>query len=439
MADALPRRGDRDRRGGGQLFRRAHGRFQDSGKAQGAVPPGRRRRAAREGHRARGGHRADLQQQHRAVHDARTGARQPHPAQDRRQGRRGRQSEGGRRCSSRRKRGADFAELAKKNSEDEGSAKNGGDLDYFGRGRMVPEFDQAVFTMSPARSAISSRPSSGITSSSWSIRRPASDRARCPRCGSRSSISSRTRWRRRWSPTWRRRSPSEITKPADLDKAAQKHGLTVQESGFFARDEPILTLGASPDAVAKAFDDEDRRGLRPAAVGARHRVRDARRGAAAVAAEARRGKGQGPRRSAQAEVARPEPAEGRGARGAPQGRADFEKAAKAAGVEAKSTELITRDAPIPDLGLAPAVLDAAFSCRSGAVSDPITTETGTIVFKVVAKEEVTPAQWASNRDEFRDELLADRRNRFFASYMSQGEAEDEDRAQPRSAAAHGRD
>src|SRR5204862_5777770 len=49
------------------------------------------------------------------------------------------------------KAGADFAELAKKNSEDEQSAKNGGDLDYFGRGRMVPEFDQAVFAMQPGQ------------------------------------------------------------------------------------------------------------------------------------------------------------------------------------------------------------------------------------------------------------------------------------------------
>src|SRR3989442_6798660 len=33
---------------------------------------------------------------------------------------------------------------------------------------------------------------------------------------------------------------------------------------------------------------------------------------------------------------------------------DFEKAAKAAGLEAKTTELISRDSPIPDLGVAPA-------------------------------------------------------------------------------------
>ena len=47
--------------------------------------------------------------------------------------------------------GADFAELAKKYSEDEGSAKNGGDLDFFQRGRMVAEFDQAAFAMQPGQ------------------------------------------------------------------------------------------------------------------------------------------------------------------------------------------------------------------------------------------------------------------------------------------------
>jgi len=41
--------------------------------------------------------------------------------------------------------GADFATLAKENSADPGSTENGGDLGWFGRGAMVPEFDEAVF------------------------------------------------------------------------------------------------------------------------------------------------------------------------------------------------------------------------------------------------------------------------------------------------------
>jgi peptidyl-prolyl cis-trans isomerase C len=43
--------------------------------------------------------------------------------------------------------GADFAVIAKENSDDTGSGANGGDLGAFGKGQMVPEFDKEAFLL----------------------------------------------------------------------------------------------------------------------------------------------------------------------------------------------------------------------------------------------------------------------------------------------------
>jgi len=46
------------------------------------------------------------------------------------------------------KSGKDFSDVASKFSEDPGSRTQGGDLGFFGRGRMVPEFEAAAFALS---------------------------------------------------------------------------------------------------------------------------------------------------------------------------------------------------------------------------------------------------------------------------------------------------
>jgi len=46
-----------------------------------------------------------------------------------------------------RKNPAQFADIARKNSQDEGSAANGGDLDWFGHGSMVKPFEDAVYSL----------------------------------------------------------------------------------------------------------------------------------------------------------------------------------------------------------------------------------------------------------------------------------------------------
>jgi peptidyl-prolyl cis-trans isomerase D len=312
--------------------------------------------------------------------------------------------------------GADFADLAKKNSEDTDSAKNGGDLDYFGRGRMVPEFDQAVFAMQPGTISDLVKTQYGYhiiklvdkknatTRTLAEVRQQLTDQLAYQRAQAQAADLSQN-------------LEKQIKSPADLDKVAKAQGLTVQESGLFARDEPILGLGPSPEAANKAFDMKTNevagplrasRGFVFETLVAKQDPRDARLDEVKdrVREEVVKQKARDLSRQKAADVAAK-------LKSAP----DFEKAAKAAGVEAKTTDLLAQDSPIPDLGVSPAVEEAAFRLPVGAVSDPIATDNGTAVIKVLEKKTVTPEEWTSSKDRFREELLADRRNRFFSAYM----------------------
>jgi peptidyl-prolyl cis-trans isomerase D len=98
--------------------------------------------------------------------------------------------------------------------------------------------------------------------------------------------------------------------------------------------------------------------------------------------------------------------------------ANFAAAAKAQGLEAKDTDLIARGSAIPDVGTNPEVDKAAFSLPVGGVSGPISTSDGTVIIRVVQRDEVTPAQLKSGSETFRAELLNERRSNFFNAYMN---------------------
>ena len=47
--------------------------------------------------------------------------------------------------------GADFADLARAESNDSGSSSNGGDLGFFKPGQMLPSFEEAAFALPAAK------------------------------------------------------------------------------------------------------------------------------------------------------------------------------------------------------------------------------------------------------------------------------------------------
>ncbi len=315
------------------------------------------------------------------------------------------------------KSGTDFAELAKQHSDDEGTKALGGDLGAFGRGRMVPEFDTAAFSLQAGQlSELVKTPygfhiiklveKTGGTAKTLDEVRP--------------QLTQQLTFERaqQEAETLSGQLAAQITKPADLESVALARGLSVQETELFARDEPIPGLGMSPELASRAFQMNTGEVAGPVATArgvvfvtltdkkdpyvpqldeATPKVREA------VLTEKAKAMA---KQKATEIVAK--------AKGAP----DFEKAVKAAGFEAKTTELLTRESPIPDLGMATSVTEAAFALAVGAVSDVVSTDTGTAVLKVVERQDVGTTELAANRDRFREELLGDRRNRFFSAYMA---------------------
>jgi peptidyl-prolyl cis-trans isomerase D len=315
------------------------------------------------------------------------------------------------------KGGADFAGLAKKFSEDEGSKANGGDLDYFSRGRMVPEFEAAAFALEVGQVSDIVKSQFGFHIIKVVDKKPAVTRTLDE---VRPQIEEQLKRQRADQQIATRATElaAGIDDVSDLDRVAKENGLMVTESDFFGRDDPVPGLGPAPQVAAAAFMlngtavngpiTTPRGPVFIALAGTRDpyvptldqvkdRVRDDVIRTRATELSRQRG----------SQIA-----------AALRSAGDFASAAKAQGFEAKDTQLIARGAPLPDVGVSAAVDKVAFSLPVGAVSEPITTNDATVIVRVAERDEVTPDELQNGREAFREQLLSERRGRFFSSYMA---------------------
>ena len=61
---------------------------------------------------------------------------------------------------------------------------------------------------------------------------------------------------------------------------------------------------------------------------------------------------------------------------------------------------------------------AAFSLPVGGVSDPIVTDTGAVIVKVLERQDAKPEELSKGGSSLREEMLNERRNRFYSAYMA---------------------
>lgn len=313
------------------------------------------------------------------------------------------------------KAGGDFAALAKQYSEDT-SAAQGGDLNFFAREAMVKEFSDSAFSMQPGQVSDIVKSQFGFHIIKTTERRAGGTQ---PLADVRAQIEDQLKFEKAGAEAQSiaDQAAKEIDDPSDLDRVAKARSLTISDSGLFSRDEPLAGLGFAPLVAAEAFKMEQgkvsgqlrtNQGIAfitlteikapaiPALNEVKDRVRDdvirlkavelAKAKAATMAAAAQRG--------------------------------TFAAAAKAAGVEVKTTDLVTRGTPYPEVGVNSTVDTALFALAKGATSAPIQTDNAVVVARVTDRTDVTPEMLATGRPQMSTQLLQQRRQEFFSAYMS---------------------
>ncbi len=152
--------------------------------------------------------------------------------------------------------GADFATLAKANSDDSGTAENGGDLGRFGRGVMVSSFENAAFALRPGQlSEVVESPFGyhiiRVDEYTEAGVKPLVDAIEEVKAGLAVDKARRLAYEKAMD------AYNINRKAGDLEAAAKGNDLGIKETGFFGRDDAIDGIGKVEAISAAAFSLKD--------------------------------------------------------------------------------------------------------------------------------------------------------------------------------------
>jgi len=152
--------------------------------------------------------------------------------------------------------GADFAPLAKQNSDDPGSAAQGGDLGFVARGALVKEFEQVLFSLKkPGELSAPVRTSYGLHLIKLTGVKTPSAAPVVARAKAEAEIKARKAEERFFEFSEKFRN-LVYEQPDSLKPAAELLGLKVETSGWFTRTGGGSGLLANAKVVEAAFDAE---------------------------------------------------------------------------------------------------------------------------------------------------------------------------------------
>jgi len=150
----------------------------------------------------------------------------------------------------------DFSRLAKAHSQDPGSAANGGDLGYFGKGMMVKPFEEAVFALKQDEISPVVRSDFGFHIIKLTGIKAGKSKPLAEVRGEIVAELQNQAAARRYAESAESFSNTVYEQPDSLAPAAEKYGLKVQTSGWLAKSGQQMPPFSNPKLVQAIFSED---------------------------------------------------------------------------------------------------------------------------------------------------------------------------------------
>jgi peptidyl-prolyl cis-trans isomerase D len=314
------------------------------------------------------------------------------------------------------KAGAKFEDLAKKYSEDPGSGKQGGDLGWIGRGRTVPEFEKAAFSLPVGQL-------SDLVKSSYGFHIIRVVDKHQPHLKTLDEVKNEI------EPLVRQNKVNRLIESAGnalleqarsqgLEKAAAAKGLTPLTTDFVSKTDALPGIGVTPQFMDAVFTEKEKAppdlvqlsqgaavfqvlGIRPPATPTfeeiRQKVEDQFKNERASVLLAQKNQELSDRAKSEH---------------------DLKRAAKELGATVKTSEFVLPNGQVPDIGSLTGQASVAFTMKPGEISGPILAGTNGVVLQLLEKQEPTDQDFAAQKDQIRDELRRQKQQDLFGLFLS---------------------